>query len=80
MDIYIYTSGPPLFPAPPGASAQPKTGTAGDSTPRPAPRLIARRPPPALIGHGQNGAVRHPHTDQTIRNLKPALFRGPNVA
>ena len=77
MDIYIYTSGPPLFPAPPGASAQPKTGTAGDSTPRPAPRLIGPAPAAVLIGHGQNGAVRLPHTDQAIRNLKPALFRGP---
>ena len=38
MYIYLYTSAPPLFPAPPGASAQPKTVQAQASTPRPAAR------------------------------------------
>lgn len=80
MDIYIYTSGSPLFPAPLGDAPPPKTGTAQEGTRRPAPRLIGPAPAAVLIGHGQNGAVRLPHTDQAIRNLKPALFRGPNVA
>ena len=50
MYIYLYTSGPPLFPPPPGVLPLPKTGTAVESTTRPAPGNIG--PAPALILFG----------------------------
>ena len=46
MDIYLYTGGPPLFPAPPGAAPLPKPCHATH-----APR--APRPPSSAPRHGQ---------------------------